>query len=97
MRWAAARGVPLLILDFDAAAEVLRERVRARAASGADPSEADEAVLAEQMRSAEPLRRDELGGVVRCRLLDEATRSPDREVQADWSALLQRLEAAATT
>jgi hypothetical protein len=68
---------------------LLRERVRARAARGADASEADEAVLAAQMRSAEPLRADELGAVVRGRPLPPQAESG--EPQADWSALRQRL------
>ena len=88
-RWAAARRVPFFILDFEADAELLRERVRARAARGADASEADEAVLAAQMRSAEPLRADELGAVVRCRPLPPQAGSG--EPQADWSALRRRL------
>jgi uncharacterized protein len=88
-RWAAAQHVPFFILDFEADAELLRERVRARAARGADASEADEAVLAAQMRSAEPLRADELGAVVRGRPLPPQAESG--EPQADWSALRQRL------
>jgi predicted kinase len=90
-QWAARRGVRCLILDFHAEAEVLRERVRERADRGGDASEADEAVLAAQMRSDEPLGGDELGEVVRCRPLPQAAQSGDGEPQADWSALLQRL------
>lgn len=90
-QWAAQRAVRCLILDFDADAQVLRERVRERADRGGDASEADEAVLAAQMRSDEPLGADELGEVVRCRPLPQAAQSGDGEPQADWSALLQRL------
>jgi uncharacterized protein len=90
-QWAAARRVPCLMLDFDGDAELLRERVRERAGRGADASDADEAVLAAQMRSAEPLGADELGDAVRCRPLPPAARAGDGEPQADWSALLQRL------
>jgi aminoglycoside phosphotransferase family enzyme/predicted kinase len=77
--WAATRRVPCLILDFDADAQVLRQRVRERAAGGVDASEADEAVLAAQMRTAEPLQADELGAVFRC------------PPQAGWAPLLERL------
>ena len=89
--------MPCLILDFDAAAdaELLQERVRERAARGADASEADEAALAAQMRSAEPLGADEESAVVRCRPLPQAARAGGGEHQADWSALLQRLAAEA--
>ncbi len=89
--WARTRHVPLLVLDFDADVEVLRQRVRQRAAEAADASEADEAVLAAQMRSAEPLQADELGAVFQCRPLPESARSVDGEVQADWAPLLERL------
>lgn len=52
---AAALGVPLRILDCSAPEAVLRERIRERAARGADPSEATEDVLDAQLASAEPL------------------------------------------
>jgi len=38
---------------------VARQRLRARAAVGQDPSDADERVLEAQIRSAEPLQADE--------------------------------------
>jgi aminoglycoside phosphotransferase family enzyme/predicted kinase len=47
------------ILDCRAPAEVLRARVRARAALGGDPSDADEAVLLRQIEGEEPLTADE--------------------------------------
>lgn len=58
------RGVPLRIIDVQAPAEVLRERVAARAASGADPSGADPsdaglAVLEHQIAHHDPLGADE--------------------------------------
>lgn len=51
-------GLPFLIVACEASAEVLRERVRLRAASGRDASEADLAVLDRQMESAEPLESE---------------------------------------
>ncbi len=84
--WARARGRPCLILDFDAKPELLRQRLRERAARGDDASEADEAVLAAQMQSAQPVQADEEGAVHRCRPGDHAG-------QVDWQPLLERLAA----
>lgn len=56
---AAARGVPFRILDFAAPREVLRQRILARAQAGTDASEANLAVLDQQIRNAEPLDADE--------------------------------------
>ncbi|MDP2005619.1 MAG: AAA family ATPase [Rubrivivax sp.] len=62
-RWAAARGLPFVLLDFPAAPELLRQRLRERAARGGDASEADLQVLEAQLRTAEPLQADELAAV----------------------------------
>lgn len=51
--------VPFAILHCHAAPDVLRERVRARAARGDDASEADLAVLEQQIARHDPLRADE--------------------------------------
>lgn len=51
--------VPFLIVACTAEDAVLRERVRRRAASGQDASEADVSVLDHQMESAEPLAAEE--------------------------------------
>jgi hypothetical protein len=64
--------------------------VRARSAQGGDPSDADEAVLDAQLRSAQPLQSDELGAVFPCGPLASA---PGPEVQVDWTPLLKRLAA----
>jgi uncharacterized protein len=56
---AAALHLPFVILDFVAAPHTLRERVRARHASGADASEADVRVLEHQLQVAEPPGADE--------------------------------------
>ncbi|MGD8590495.1 MAG: AAA family ATPase [Chromatiales bacterium] len=53
-------GVDYLILDCQAPEAVLRERIRQRQAQGADPSEADLAVLELQMRNREVLNDEEL-------------------------------------
>jgi predicted kinase len=57
---AAQRGVPFAIVDCVASAAALRARVTARALAGNDASEADLAVLEHQLRTAEPLSREEL-------------------------------------
>jgi aminoglycoside phosphotransferase family enzyme/predicted kinase len=57
-------GADFRILDCQAPVEVLRERIRARAAAGNDPSEADLAVLEYQIAHREPLGEDERGFAV---------------------------------
>ena len=81
---AARRDVGFVILDFEVGAEVLRQRLRRRRAQGRDASDADESVLAGQMRAAEPLRSDERTAVFPC----EAAAASDAEAQADWTPLL---------
>jgi aminoglycoside phosphotransferase family enzyme/predicted kinase len=56
---AARRRIPFLILDFHAPRDVLQRRIARRAGKGGDPSEADADVLEAQMRTEEPLRRDD--------------------------------------
>lgn len=87
IRFALDRQVSVIVLDFEADPAVLRERVRLRAARGDDPSEADEAVLDAQMRTAEPLQPDEAALVFRCHAVPAAGREP----QADWTPLLDHL------
>lgn len=55
-RLAARMDVPLLVLDLEAPAEVLRERVASRLAGGRDASEATLAVLERQLARGEALR-----------------------------------------
>jgi len=62
---AAELGVPFTVLAFDAPAAELARRVRARAAQGGDPSDADEAVLASQLRTCDPIDADEAQRTVR--------------------------------
>jgi aminoglycoside phosphotransferase family enzyme/predicted kinase len=80
-------GCRFVILDFDVDADLLRQRVRQRAARGGDPSDADESVLALQMRTAQPLQADELAAVFPCGV---AASAPDAS-GADWTPLLNRL------
>ncbi|ENO87419.1 bifunctional aminoglycoside phosphotransferase/ATP-binding protein [Thauera linaloolentis] len=80
---AGALGVPFVILAFDAPLEILSERVRRRAAAGADASEADRVVLDAQLSTHEALEAGE-----RERVLDVDTRSAP-----DWHALLPGLAA----
>jgi hypothetical protein len=61
---AAALGVPCVMVDFVASARTLRSRVAERVARGTDASEADVAVLEQQMRAHEPIAADERAGIV---------------------------------
>ena len=56
---AAARGVPFVILACTAPEAVLQARLATRRAAGRDASEADQAVLAYQMRAREAITSDE--------------------------------------
>ncbi len=60
---ARERGAAFSILDCRAPEAVLRERIVHRATRGGDASEADLAVLAHQLASADPLAADELDSV----------------------------------
>ena len=61
---AKLRQVPFLIVDCIASEATLRARVAGRARAGTDASEADLAVLAQQLQSAQPLSGDELRSTV---------------------------------
>ncbi len=58
-RVAVERQAPFIILDVEAPAPVLRARIRERAASGRDASDADLAVLDHQIATHEPLAPEE--------------------------------------
>jgi aminoglycoside phosphotransferase family enzyme/predicted kinase len=62
-RLAERLGAAFAILDCRAPVETLRKRIEARARAGADPSEADPAVLESQIAGQEPLTEDERGFV----------------------------------
>lgn len=83
-------GVPFVILDFDVEADVLRRRLRERAAQNTDPSDADEVVLAAQMLKAEPLAPDEAAQVVH--VPASSLSLQDVESSSVWRGLLQQLD-----
>jgi aminoglycoside phosphotransferase family enzyme/predicted kinase len=56
-------AVPFVVIDLQAPADLLRERVAARRARDDDASDADAAVLQRQLDTHEPLRPDEPGRV----------------------------------
>ncbi len=58
-------GLRCVVLEFMAAQQVLRERVRRRLAKGHDASEADERVLERQLAQREPLEEGEADRVLR--------------------------------
>jgi aminoglycoside phosphotransferase family enzyme/predicted kinase len=68
---ASACGVPFHILDFSLPHEELRQRVKARSAAGTDASEADLAVLEQQLKSQEPLTGEEASSVVAATSVEE--------------------------
>ncbi len=57
-------GVPFSIVDCEAPVEILRARIQARAVARQDPSDADLAVLAQQLRKQDPLTAAERACVV---------------------------------
>ena len=82
---AAELGVRCILIDFQAGAETLRERVRQRAG---DASEADLAVLEDQLAHAQPLPAGEPCEIFVCDA--EAAREPSRSRER-WAPLLKRL------
>jgi aminoglycoside phosphotransferase family enzyme/predicted kinase len=86
---AARLGVPFVILDFDAPPSLLRERVRRRLAEGSDASEADEAVLDDQLRQAEPLSAAERRDALAC---PAAVDAADPGCDDAWRAALDGLD-----
>lgn len=87
--WAAARGLPFVLLHFDVTPRVLRQRLHKRAARGGDVSEADTQVLDAQLRTAEALQADERASVYTV----PAGPPPDGPVAAAlaWAPLLEGL------
>lgn len=81
-RLADEHCVPWLIVDVRASPATMRARIAQRRAAGGDPSEADEAVLALQLRNAEPLAAPELARTV----------VVDSEAAADIARLRRELE-----
>ena len=81
---ARRRGVPFVILDFDAPEKLLRERVAQRAAAGSDASEADLSILERQVEWREALVPQE-----RVAAVSVDTRGPDQTPA--WRAVMRRL------
>jgi uncharacterized protein len=91
---AATCGARFVILDFDAAPDVLRQRLHQRAVLGLDASEADDRVLALQMHTADALQAGEAAVAIKVRSLP--SKDPDdahqtSAAQGDWGPLLNFL------
>ena len=71
---ALACGAPFHILDFSMPVEELRQRVMARSATGMDASEADLAVLEQQLKTQEPLTIEESGLVLSANSVQQVAR-----------------------
>lgn len=80
---AAERHLPFTILDCRAPLALLQARVAARAAQGADPSEADEQVLDRLIATRSPLTPLELR---RCLVHDATESRPLSSIAAAWLA-----------
>lgn len=83
-------GAGFAILHFDAAPDVLRERIRRRGERGDDASDADLAVLEAQLRQAQPFAPDERDAVI---AVDAQTRLDAPAAPARWLALAPLLAA----
>ena len=80
---AAEAGVRFVVVDVRAPDAVLRARIAARAAAGADASDADLAVLDAQLRAYRPPGDDEAARTLRW----DATAEPSRAaIEAAWRA-----------
>jgi uncharacterized protein len=81
-------GVAFVLLDFRAGEPCLRERVRQRALRGDDASEADLAVLQQQLLQAQPLDEDERATAFE---VDAEMAFDEAAMPARWAPLLRRL------
>lgn len=84
---ASELSIPFVLLTFTASPALLRERVAARRAAGADASEADLDVLALQMQTQEPLADDEQD---RTLVVDAGSGTP-RATDPNFLSALERL------
>lgn len=87
---AAARSIPVFVVDFQADLGILVERLRKRAMQAGEASDADETILRLQLTEAEPLTCDESALVV---TTDTAAPLDSFDKQTFWGALLDRLAA----
>ncbi len=83
-------GVPLLILELQTPPELARSRIQARRRRGLDPSDADLAVLEQQLRDWEPLEGEERGWTLRV----PTTAAGESDGAATAALLLETLSAA---
>jgi uncharacterized protein len=81
-------GVRFVIIHFQASVPTLRERVGRRALLHNDASEADLAVLEDQLANAQPLRSAEQAAVFE---FDAEPPLADADMAARWAPLLERL------
>jgi hypothetical protein len=81
-------GVRFVIVDFQARADTLRQRVQRRARRADDASEAGLAVLEDQLAHAQPLQPQELPAVF---AFDAEPRYDEAGMDARWAPLLQKL------
>ena len=78
---AAEAGAPFAILDCRAKLDLLRQRVAARHAGGADASEADIAVLERLVAVAEPLGAEEQARAI---VVDAQAGEPLEAIARGW-------------
>jgi predicted kinase len=83
-------GVPLLILELQTPLELARARIQARQRRGLDPSDADLAVLEQQLLEWEPLEGEERSWALRV----PTTAAGDGDGAATAALLLEALAAA---
>lgn len=89
-RQAKAQRIPFVIVDVTAPEALLRARIHARLAAGADASEADQAVLTHQLARREALGSDESSAVLS---VDTSDTQAQATLLAACEALRERLAA----
>jgi uncharacterized protein len=87
-RLAQTLGVPFVIVDFVAAEDTMRRRIRERQAQRADASEADIAIFEHQLKTQEPLQPDELA--LTASYPADFSRG-EHDVSGRWTSTLRRL------
>lgn len=85
---AAELGIPFVVLAFTASEAALRQRIVARNLQGTDASDADVAVLEQQLLAREPLDADEQPSVV---TYDAEAPLEQAGTPQAWRAVLDRL------
>lgn len=77
---AKARGIPFLILHCEASPEIQRQRIEARSSTGHDASEADLAILQQQLKTAQALSTAERKYTITL----DTTQSPELHQVITW-------------